>query len=78
MLVADNNPIDRHYVKNPEELFSEPTSALAVDLANQVVLEAHLQCAGDEMPLSEEDEVYFGPYMRQICETRLLKDDEGW
>lgn len=78
MLVADFSPIDRHYVDNPEELFTQPTPDLAVDLENKVILEAHLQCAGDEMPLSEEDVVYFGPLLLDICETRLLKDNEGW
>jgi DEAD/DEAH box helicase domain-containing protein len=49
-----------------------------IDLGNKIVLEAHLQCAGNEMPLSKEDEVYFGPLFREICETRLSEDDEGW
>ena len=78
VLIADSSSIDRHYVNNPEELFIHPTSDLVVDLENKVILEAHLQCAGDEMPLSEEDEVYFGPLFREICETRLVKDNEGW
>ncbi|KAF8475426.1 P-loop containing nucleoside triphosphate hydrolase protein [Gautieria morchelliformis] len=78
VLVTDNSPIDRHYAKHPEELFSEPTPDLVVDLENKVVLEAHLQCAGHEMPLSGDDEVYFGPLFREICETRLMKDNEGW
>ena len=25
-----------------------------------------------------DDEVYFGPSMKEICETRLVKDKEGW
>ena len=51
---------------------------LIVDLQSKVILEAHLQCAGHEMPLSVEDEVYFGPLMKDLCESKLLKDADGW
>jgi DEAD/DEAH box helicase domain-containing protein len=78
VLVAEHIPIDRHYVNNPEELFSNPTSDLLIDLESKVILEAHLQCAGQEMPLSVEDEKYFGPLFKELRETKLVKDKEGW
>ena len=37
-----------------------------------------MQCAGTEMPITSEDEQYFGPMMKEICETRLSKDEDGW
>lgn len=39
---------------------------------------AHLQCAGYEMPLSDTDEKWFGPSMKEICQRRLEKDTDGW
>jgi len=51
---------------------------LFIDLDSKVILEPHLQCAGQEMPLSLEDEIYFGPLMKEICESRLVRDKEGW
>jgi DEAD/DEAH box helicase domain-containing protein len=39
---------------------------------------AHLQCAAHEMPMSLEDEKYFGPMTREICEKMLHKDSDGW
>ena len=39
---------------------------------------AHLQCAGYEMPLSDQDEKWFGSLMKEICERRLEKDSDGW
>lgn len=78
MFIASDYPIDRHYVAHPEELFDKPINELVIDTENEVFLEAHLQCAGQEMPLSVEDEKYFGPLMKQICESRLAKDEEGW
>jgi ATP-dependent helicase YprA (DUF1998 family) len=78
VLIADDLPIDQHYVHNPDELFNRPMEDLIIDLNSKVVLEAHLQCAGQEMPLSVEDAEYFGPLMKEICETRLTKDKDGW
>jgi DEAD/DEAH box helicase domain-containing protein len=42
------------------------------------IISAHLQCAGYEMPLSIEDEQYFGPSMREVCDAHLIKDKDGW
>ena len=53
-------------------------SELVIDVDSKVILEAHLQCAAHEMPLMDDDEVYFGPSMKEICETRLVRDEEGW
>jgi DEAD/DEAH box helicase domain-containing protein len=41
-------------------------------------MEAHLQCAATEMPVSFEDEQYFGPLTKELCRTRLAKDKDGW
>jgi DEAD/DEAH box helicase domain-containing protein len=78
VLVADQSPVDRLYVKDPKALFNSPTADLVVDLDSKIILELHLQCAGHEMPLSMDDEVYFGPQFREVCETHLVKDKEGW
>jgi len=43
-----------------------------------MILEAHLQCAGTEMPITSEDEQYFSSMMKEICENRLSKDEDGW
>ncbi|KAH9946253.1 P-loop containing nucleoside triphosphate hydrolase protein [Epithele typhae] len=76
--IADTLPIDQHYINNPEQLFDRGTDDLVVDLDSKIVIEAHLQCAAHEMPLTDEDEQYFGPNMKEICEAKLHKDREGW
>ena len=76
--MASDYPIDRHFVAHPEELFDKPINELVIDTESEVLLEAHLQCASQEMPLSLEDEKYFGPVMRKICENQLVKDQDGW
>ena len=78
IFVASEYPIDQHYVANPEELFEKPLDELDIDLDSKIFLEAHLQCAGQEMPLTMEDEKYFGPLFKEICEACLVKDSDGW
>ncbi|KAG5645882.1 hypothetical protein DXG03_005029 [Asterophora parasitica] len=78
ILVADSLPIDQHYVRHSEELFEKSRDDIIVDLDSRPLLEAHLQCAAQEMPLSAEDEKYFGILFKDVCETQLIKDKDGW
>lgn len=39
---------------------------------------AHLQCASYEMPISLSDEKWFGSSMRELCDSSLVKDKDGW
>ncbi len=78
LYVADGSPVDHHYVQNPASLFDKAMDDLVVDLENSVIMEAHLQCASHEVPLAIEDEKYFGPLMKELCETKLSRDKEGW
>lgn len=79
---------------NPEQLFEQSSDELLINLDSKVILEgrvlslaennishvplAHLQCAAEEMPISLGDCKYFGPLLKDVCETRLVKDSEGW
>ncbi|KAH8108129.1 P-loop containing nucleoside triphosphate hydrolase protein [Cristinia sonorae] len=76
--IADGFPVDMHYVTNPDDLWEKPTGDLIVDVDSKIILEAHLQCAAHEVPLTSEDEKYFGPLTKEICEKSLTKDADGW
>ncbi|KAL0566115.1 ATP-dependent 3'-5' DNA helicase, partial [Marasmius crinis-equi] len=78
IFVAQSLPVDRYYVENPGELFDGQTDDLVIDLHSEEILESHLQCAAHEMPISLQDEHYFGPGMKEICEVKLVKDNENW
>ncbi|PLB48009.1 putative DEAD/DEAH box helicase [Aspergillus steynii IBT 23096] len=79
VLVGDKFPTDQHYMKNPEELFTRPNCELQVDLANELILEGHVQCAAFEMPIRpEEDRVYFGEQLLEVAATRLMRDGLGF
>ena len=79
ILVGDSNATDQYYMNNPDEIFTKPNCELHVDLANELVLEGHVQCAAFEMPIRpDEDTAYFGPQLPGLASTRLMKDDLGF
>ncbi|KAK2838271.1 hypothetical protein FQN49_006449 [Arthroderma sp. PD_2] len=79
ILVGGRSATDQHYMQNPDELFTKPNCELHIDLENELVLEGHVQCAAFEMPIRpEEDTGYFGPQLKELATTRLVKDDTGF
>ncbi|KAK7043795.1 ATP-dependent 3'-5' DNA helicase [Paramarasmius palmivorus] len=78
VFIAQNLPLDQHYVQNPKELWEGQTENLVVDLDSEEILESHLQCAANEMPIAPADTQYFGPMMLEVCNKKLVKDKDGW
>ncbi|KAF8636516.1 hypothetical protein AX17_003329 [Amanita inopinata Kibby_2008] len=78
VLITEAWPIDQYYKNNPDELYNQAPDDLLLDLNNKIILEAHLQCAAYEMPLSTDDIHFFGPQLPEICQTKLIKDEDGW
>lgn len=79
ILITDPFPLDQHYARFPAHIFDSKFTELVIDLTNPIVLQGHLQCAADELPMSAlDDAVYFGETTAKICDERLMKDDEGW
>ncbi|KAF7338638.1 DEAD/H helicase [Mycena venus] len=78
LYVAQSLPVDQYYVNNPQKLLEGQVDDLVVDLDNKILLEAHLQCAAQEMPICQADSAFFGPLMKELCETRLRADKDGW
>lgn len=80
VLCCDPFPMDQHYARFPEDVFNQPEAALSVDLDNDFVLEAHIQCAAAEMPLHLDDDAAFfgGSHFVDLCRRRLVPDDDGF
>jgi DEAD/DEAH box helicase domain-containing protein len=79
VLIGDRYPTDQHYMQNPDEIFTRPNCELQIDLANELILEGHVQCAAFEMPIRpEEDSIYFGHQLLALAPTRLIKDSMGF
>jgi DEAD/DEAH box helicase domain-containing protein len=60
VLVAGQDALDQFFMREPERLFSRPVEEAVIDLANSQILDAHLQSGAYELPLTAEDEQYFG------------------
>ncbi|KAJ3044878.1 hypothetical protein HDV00_000160 [Rhizophlyctis rosea] len=77
ILVADgDNALDQFYMKEPENLFNTEVELSGVELENELVLEAHLQCAAAEVPVRvEEDVAWFGERVGSLCQKGLLWDE---
>ncbi len=60
VLVAQDDPLDQYLVHHPEDLFDKPPEAAVIDPTNPYVLEPHLRCAAREMPLREDELIFFG------------------
>ncbi len=60
VLVAGQDALDQFFMRRPERLLDRPVEQAIVDLRNPHVLDAHLQAAAYELPLTETDEAYFG------------------
>ncbi|KAG2133901.1 DEAD H helicase [Suillus cothurnatus] len=78
VLVAEDLPIDRNYLEFPDKLYDQPMDDLTIDIESKVIIEAHLQCAAHEMPLSKDDASYFGASLGELCDSKLQKDKDGW
>ncbi|KAJ5215752.1 uncharacterized protein N7498_002159 [Penicillium cinerascens] len=79
VLVGDRYPTDQHYMQNPDEIFTRPNCELQIDLANELILEGHVQCAAFEAPIRpDEDHIYFTQQLFALAATRLVKDSMGF
>lgn len=79
MLILDPFPLDQFYSRHPSAIFDSPFNSITLDLANPIVLESHIQCAADELPVSSIDDLeYFGEQLPKMCQEKLSRDDEGW
>ena len=60
ILVAGADALDQYYINHPEYFFGRSFEEAIIDLDNAKILGRHLRCAAYELPLREDDGVYFG------------------
>ncbi|KAI9314584.1 P-loop containing nucleoside triphosphate hydrolase protein [Dichotomocladium elegans] len=81
LVILDRNPLDQHYSRHPAELFDQPLDSIQFQVEdNKLVMEKHLQCAAEELPLDpKKDEQFFGSAetLREICEEHLTPIGNG-
>ena len=60
-LIALDNPLDQYLVRHPDSFFHKSVENTLVNPNNPYILRAHLLCAAWELPLTSDDEKFFGP-----------------
>ena len=59
-LIALDNPLDQYLVRHPDSFFHKRVENTLVNPTNPYILRAHLLCAAWELPLTSDDEKFFG------------------
>ncbi|KAJ1536526.1 hypothetical protein HK096_010018, partial [Nowakowskiella sp. JEL0078] len=92
IMIADgDNFVDQHFAKNPKDLFNTSLETAYLDLSNESILEAHLQCAASEIPLNLENDKEFFCFenkqepvgdvsvdlLQKILDKYLMKNNES-
>ena len=66
VFVAYNDPIDQYLMRHPAYFFGQTPENAVIGPQNPYILAGHLSCAAFELPLCEEDGIYFGDLMNPI------------
>lgn len=72
VLVAADDPLDAYLVAHPELIFEAPVETCVIDPENPYVLGPHLAAAAAELPLTVEDERWFGSTVQTLAEQLVV------
>ena len=75
VLVAGDDALDQWFMTHPLELFSRPPEPVVVNPANPFVADAHLACAAYELPLTPDDDLYWGDDLSDGIRRLVLGDE---
>ena len=82
ILVAFENQLDQYFMKNPEFFFDKPHENVVIDLQNEKLLNNHIICAANELPITEEElEKVFNvdsEFVDNIIQNRDLRKSAGF
>jgi len=73
-LVAGDDQLDHWFITHPEELFNRPSEPAVINPDNPHVLLPHLACAAYELPLTPEDDVWWGDSLDDAIRTLVVDD----
>ncbi len=83
LFVAADDPLDAYVVDHPESVFGAPVEASVVDPDNVHVLAPHVAAAAAELPVTLDDEEWFGPSLPGVLDVlvrrgALRRRPTGW
>ncbi|MFH0766406.1 MAG: DEAD/DEAH box helicase [Calditrichota bacterium] len=75
-LVAGQDQLDQYFMRYPEDFFARSVEKIVVDSTNEFISRPHIQCAAQEIPLSEQFPLwnpdYFNPLISQLTQEGAL------
>ncbi len=85
IFIAYNDPIDQYLMRNPGYLLGKTPENAVIDPSNPYILAGHLSCAAFELPLSPDDERYFGELfspvvsvLEDVKRVKTIEDRTYW
>jgi DEAD/DEAH box helicase domain-containing protein len=80
-LIAQQNPLDQYFMRNPDFFFHKNFDNAIINPENPYILKPHLLCAAWEKPLEDKDESFFGADMgtmlTELEEEGILRKPTG-
>jgi DEAD/DEAH box helicase domain-containing protein len=71
--LADESPLDQHFVRRPEELLDAPSEVVYLNPDHEQTVLNHLECAAEELSLNAERDARFWPGDFKALVTAMVK-----
>jgi DEAD/DEAH box helicase domain-containing protein len=73
ILIAQQDALDQHFMRNPDDFFTRGFESAVIDPDNEYILRAHIVCAAGEFPITMDDK-WFTPEKRAELFHGMQKD----
>jgi DEAD/DEAH box helicase domain-containing protein len=79
LFLADESPLDQHFVRRPEELLDAPSEVVYLNPDHRQTVLDHLWCAAEELPFDlKRDSKFWGKNLAQkLAELIAIEKKEG-
>ncbi len=72
-LVGMADAMDQYWMKHPAKFFTMKPESLMVGFKNENIAKAHLRCAAAEIPITRDDEEFYGKLLWELL-TPMVKE----
>ena len=79
IMVAQEDGLDQHFMRHPEDFFKREVESAVLNPENRVIMKRHLVCAAAEQPINTDDSLscHRTELDELVAENRLLKSRDG-
>jgi DEAD/DEAH box helicase domain-containing protein len=84
ILIALEDSLDQHFMRNPQDFFSREVEATVLNPSNKTIVKKHLICAAAEQPIKTDEPIVKDGVVRQVVNelveeaSLLLTADENY